>query len=160
MIDRWLEDVLTGKRPKQALVVYTATRGGGKSVFARLFSALLPRDATAHAYSFHLPPSTRFNQIIEGKRLVVVDEFNERTAPGLLKKWITSDKIGIHSKGHDFREAPNVSAFLLLASAPIEFPMNERRFIQCSALEAFAHLALVLERLNLSNAIKQESQNG
>lgn len=160
MIDKWLENVITGKeRPKQALVIY-GPRGIGKGVFARMLSALLPRDATANAYSFHLPPSTRFNQIIEGKRLVVVDEFNQRQAPDLLKEWITSDKIGIHRKGHDFREAPNVSAFLLLASEPLEFPMIERRFIQCSVIEAFAHLALVLERMNLSTAIKQESQNG
>lgn len=148
---QWLETVLIDcKKPDVALVV-TGGRASGKSVFARTVCTLIePEQSRWLSHGEHHPSSMQFAQKVYRHRLVVMDDgFNEYR---YLRPFIENTETLVEPLASEpFTIAFNTAFMILTDDYMRGMEPNDRRFIICPVIEAFAHLSRVMDKMQLYN---------
>ena len=118
---KWIANMLKGNKNNSCLYLKSPIQGLGKSTIPTFIKKhVIGKDLALETGSE--PIKSRFNTILAGKLLVVLEELENfnvsewQTVSTVLKRLITSDTINIQGKGQDAYETENINNYILISN--------------------------------------------
>jgi hypothetical protein len=120
-----------GSKPNWAIMLYSETKGTGKSTIAKVLTALFGQDNTASTNGIK-PLTQRFSADTLDRKLVVAEEvhISSHSSEGnALKDLITNTVVSVERKYQPIVTIPQVSCFLFMTNhKPLWLEGGERRY--------------------------------